>query len=590
MALAHSPNVVTNGLVFYYDMANTQKSWKGVPTTNFYTNGHFSGGTGITQESGSNATNTVILFPANPGNSEYVLEQSGGPSTEYQINLSSQLLPNTTYVLSGWYGESIDYVGESRMFHCRAFSSSGAHVALGTGIGTVIETRFINGITWKYCFDIITTPSDYSNDFNWYLGYGGGSYTGKRYYTNIQMEQGSYPNRFVNGARSTSQALLDTISNKTITSTNLNLTSYSDNKAITLNGTNQYLYTSGDDYWNAWSPNGVNGNSSLSIELIFNSIDTGGLLVSRPWNGSGQYNYTMYDNGFGLHSNAAGASLGYSSICTGQTTHMVWWMNATQYGVYKNGQVYVAATNHGLSGGGGSAGSAAFGTLFGSLYPYGEGWGGEPGFSISGKYYLARIYNRVLTPAEVQQNFNALAERFFGYQNVTYTTTGSMTLTNNGTQEVTMSKPSGGDSWNTQAYSTEMFTAPCTIEFSKLAGTSDNGASYAMIGWNTDPTTNESYDTIDHASYPYQQNGYIVYNNGSPVNEGKIWDPNKRFYLVYDIDGFIRHYNGNQLIYSANYGTGNKVYVDSSIYSVGSGGRFTNVKVSRRSWNGYTYV
>ena len=34
MALAHSPQVVTNGLVYYHDMGNTQKSWKGAPTTN----------------------------------------------------------------------------------------------------------------------------------------------------------------------------------------------------------------------------------------------------------------------------------------------------------------------------------------------------------------------------------------------------------------------------------------------------------------------------------------------------------------------------------------------------------------------------
>jgi hypothetical protein len=34
MALAHSPSVVTNGIVFYYDMNNPQKSWKGAPTTN----------------------------------------------------------------------------------------------------------------------------------------------------------------------------------------------------------------------------------------------------------------------------------------------------------------------------------------------------------------------------------------------------------------------------------------------------------------------------------------------------------------------------------------------------------------------------
>ena len=34
MSCSSGPNIVTNGLVFEYDMGNTQKSWKGKPTTN----------------------------------------------------------------------------------------------------------------------------------------------------------------------------------------------------------------------------------------------------------------------------------------------------------------------------------------------------------------------------------------------------------------------------------------------------------------------------------------------------------------------------------------------------------------------------
>jgi hypothetical protein len=34
MSLLHSPSIVTNGLAFHYDMNNTQKSWKGAPSTN----------------------------------------------------------------------------------------------------------------------------------------------------------------------------------------------------------------------------------------------------------------------------------------------------------------------------------------------------------------------------------------------------------------------------------------------------------------------------------------------------------------------------------------------------------------------------
>lgn len=35
MSTHSGPNNSEDGLVFYYDMANTQKSWRGKPTTNF---------------------------------------------------------------------------------------------------------------------------------------------------------------------------------------------------------------------------------------------------------------------------------------------------------------------------------------------------------------------------------------------------------------------------------------------------------------------------------------------------------------------------------------------------------------------------
>jgi hypothetical protein len=207
MGISAGPLVPRDGMLLWYDFS-TAKSFRGQPTTNFYTNGHFSGGTGVTQESGSNPTNTVIALP-NPGASPYVLEQSMGSAfTEYQINLTTELASSTTYCMSGWYAESSDYscADGSRMFHSRAFSTSGNHVALGLGIGTVLETRFVGGLLWKYCFTTITTPSDYNNNFNWYLGYGNNSYTGKRYYTNLQMESGTYPRAFVNGTRGTTVA------------------------------------------------------------------------------------------------------------------------------------------------------------------------------------------------------------------------------------------------------------------------------------------------------------------------------------------------------------------------------------------------
>jgi hypothetical protein len=220
-----------------------------------------------------------------------------------------------------------------------------------------------------------------------------------------------------------------------------------------------------------------------------------------------------------------------------------------------------------------------------------DGGGSETYSYFTGKVHSAKVYDRALSAAEVQQNFNALREKYLGYQAITYTAVSNVTLTNNGTQEVSMFKNSNNAVWDGEVRSTEAFSAPCTIEFSKQAASGDNGASYAMIGWNEDPTSNTNYNTIDHASYPFMMDRYEVYNNGSFINPGVTWDVNKRFYIVYDTDGFIRHYNGSTLLYSANYGTNKTVYVDSSLYSVNSTfGGFSNVKVARSSWNGTTYV
>ena len=203
-----------------------------------------------------------------------------------------------------------------------------------------------------------------------------------------------------------------------------------------------------------------------------------------------------------------------------------------------------------------------------------------------------QIHNRALTAQEVQQNYNALKGRFTPeYETLTYTASGNLTVTGNGTNTVNIFKTSGGNAWDNQAYSLVSFTAPCTIEFNKQAVSGDNGASYAMIGWNADPLTNASYDTIDYASYPFRTDSYVVYHNGSLVHNSGSWSTSSKFYIVYGTDGVMRHYNGSTLLYSVNYGTGNTVYVDSSFYSPNATfGGFSNIKVIRSAWNGTDYV
>jgi len=316
----------------------------------------------------------------------------------------------------------------------------------------------------------------------------------------------------------------------------------------------------------------TNKSTSATRRNPYNQAYAGGGTITHE-NDTG-FNY-YYGTGGG--DNSPYTSL-YSSfnVIQGERAMIALTRNTSTTSWYKNG---VFSNSHGNP----------YGTVVTGTNAITIGSGYTTGFV--GEIHAVQLYNRALSPSEIAQNYNAFAQRYFGYQTMTYIASGNMTLTNNGTQEVTMFKTSDANSWNGQVYSLEMFTAPCTIEFDKQAASGDNGASYAMIGWNTDPTSDSSYTSLDYAAYPYQQNDYVIYNNGSGQAGLGAWDSNKRFYVVYDTDGYIRHYNGNKLLYSVNYGTGNKVYVDSSFYSVNATyGGFTGVKVSRRSWNGYMYV
>lgn len=170
---------------------------------------------------------------------------------------------------------------------------------------------------------------------------------------------------------------------------------------------------------------------------------------------------------------------------------------------------------------------------------------------------------------------------------------GNMTVTGNGTTAVNAFKTSGSNSWDNQIYCLTPFTAPVTLECSKLASPSfvDNGVSYAMISLNADPTTDASYSSLDYAGYPYSMGNYQVYHNNSLVQNGGTWSSSNRFYLVYGTDGFIRHYNGSTQLYSVNKGTGGTVFLDASFYSPNGGyGGFSGIRMIRKTWNGTQYV
>lgn len=272
MGISSGPRIVTDGLILNIS-PSSEKNYK-VHSTNFFTNGSFSGGTGIPQESGSGGTNEIVQL-SNPGDSDYVLRQSntvlGG---EYQINLTTQLAASTTYVMSGWYAKSLDYNGADTMFHSRAHSTSGAHNALGTGIGTTLYSKVVDGILWRYCYTTITTPADYDSagaGFNWYVGYGTTNTAGYRYYTNLKMERGNFPSLYDHSGSGNHHNYTGNVSysNGQFTTDGVNASGYSRFAALTGATTSNtvvvfYKTTDGAELW-------VRGNSSNGTYLSASS-------------------------------------------------------------------------------------------------------------------------------------------------------------------------------------------------------------------------------------------------------------------------------------------------------------------------------
>lgn len=215
---------------------------------------------------------------------------------------------------------------------------------------------------------------------------------------------------------------------------------------------------------------------------------------------------------------------------------------------------------------------------------------------LSGTPPLATADSYSITVTATDSIGNSTAQQFDfavglpSYQTVNFIGVGgNLSVTGNNSDRVSIAKVSGANSWNNEARTDQIYFAPVTVEFDTQASVGDNGASYKMFGWNTDPTTDVSYSSIDHASFPYRQDTYVVYDNNVAINTIP-WDQSQKFYLVYTDTGLIQHWNGDVKLYEAAYNPG-LVALDSSFYSPNSfWSAINNIRIRPAMWNGSTYI
>jgi hypothetical protein len=376
MSSFSGPEISNDGLVFYYDMNNTEKSWRGKPTTNLLQSTDFTTGWQGYCGGTSNITYNTLDVKA-PDESNTALKHVRGSETGCFEGaswgllhvLASPMVTGQPHTISVWARTNGPTLGVTL----------GHNDSAGTGITLNSE--------WQR-FSFTYTPGDTSRGFQFINS----NLNTTTYWWRPQCEVNSFATPFVNGTRSNTQAILDLTNNNTITAQNL---SYASDGTFSFDGTDDTIH-----FGNISSI--FTGN--LTVEAIVNLsayqsdwvriVGTGGNSGNRTF---GLWYYTdgrLLWQRYGASDPAINPS---NVLSPGTWYHIVATTSGSNHVLYLNNSIIGTATAAGpwaASGENVTVGFAGFHTyLFGSV----------PNI---------RLYNRALSAQEVAQNFQALRGRY----------------------------------------------------------------------------------------------------------------------------------------------------------------------------------
>lgn len=415
MSLGHGASIVRDGLVFSYDMQNTQKSLKGAPTTNLLTNPDFaSGNTGYNNYVSTGPTTVIVTdFPGSIGVPKTVLEctsaaaPGGGGNSGGMVFANPTLTTGQAYTISFW-ARILSHSSATNTFSNQSGSGDNSNFAF---------TKTITSEWVKYSY---TTSSLDLMKTSWYVWTNLNS--ARWQYADFQIEQNTFETPFIRGTRTNTQAILDLTNNNTITANSL---TYASNNTFTFNGTNNsitigqtinYLPALSNFTLEVWFR--TSSFPTAAAPNIYNNTTRAGVLFGAAYYSGA----ALYWNG-----NATGTALSVYAYIRGQDaqrntsaksislntwTHLVLVNNntASKLQFYVDGVLFneiAGATqeyNPTLTP---DAGNIGF------CKPQVDG-GGELVYSnLQCEMPVARIYkNKALSATEVAQNYNAHRGRY----------------------------------------------------------------------------------------------------------------------------------------------------------------------------------
>jgi hypothetical protein len=384
MSLYQSPSIVTNGLQFYYDMTNIQKSFKGAPTTN------------LTPDLGIQAIQagpTVTYVGVENGWKKYSLSGTWSAGTyPYSIGIDPVTFTGGVTYSSGVYIKTnvpekfaslftgMNYVNQPMNNAGSSFSITQADGSIFVGRSGFQYTSTTGQVGYLLSQPIVGQTFNGALDFV-YIKQG-------------QVEIGSFPTPFVAGTRSNTQAILDLMNNNTITATSL---TYASDGTFSFNGSSNFITTN--------SPSMPTDNFTIEL-IVYPTSFSNSPIVICPQNAGIDQFIQFNTTGTFIFKMAAGGDVGERSYTSADAcpvnnfSHIVCVKSGTNVALYRNGILTTSTTTD-------TTATAGWGSTTWSI-----GQRGNSTFFFSGIVPVVRAYSKGLTAAEVQQNFNALRGRY----------------------------------------------------------------------------------------------------------------------------------------------------------------------------------
>lgn len=296
--------------------------------------------------------------------------------------------PSTTYTYSIVYKCTSGYTHPNFMYRYE-YTSGGSYVTEAGIFDTAKQISLGDG--WFWAWNTFTTQSTTAQIVfrSFYYQY---NVSDIFYMAKVMVTPGDYTQlnpRFwpaLGTTRASTQVLTDPLGINTYNTINLNYTS---SGTLTFNGTSNYIAVANNT--------SLQLAATLTLEAWVNPTSTSGLGNIMSKNENNGYRFRVQNGELWSYSNGNGLAGG--SVPNGQWAHVVVTMGPSGLINYVNG-VATAST---------ATPYTPANVINGDLFVGALGIGSE---LFHGSIALCRIYNKVLTPTEIQQNFNATRGRY----------------------------------------------------------------------------------------------------------------------------------------------------------------------------------